>query len=239
LGVFDAGAGPQLWVGGSTQPITNTRLSRWDGANWITVEGGNSPGFVLELEGAPTAAGSSLFAGGLFSTLAGQTSSNLAELRACVEPGVAYCFGDGSGTPCACNNESAPGAGQGCVNSTGVGARLEASGSTSVSLNDQAFEISGLPAGKSGLLFAGDSRSNQGLGLPFDDGLRCAGGALRRFPIQVAPPSGVVTYGPGLAAQGGFLSGDTRNFQAWYRDPAGPCSRGSNLSNGYEIVFTP
>jgi hypothetical protein len=38
---------------------------------------------------------------------------------------------------------------------------------------------------------------------------------------------------------GGWISGDTRYFQTWYRDPSGgPCGAGFNLTNGMELTFT-
>lgn len=237
---FDACAGPQLWIGGNEDWSYNSiALRRWDGSSWVAEHSENNVGAVLALRSFSTTSGRSLFVGGGFESLGGTLSSGIAEFRACAAPGVAYCFGDGGGTACACSNESTAGAGQGCVNSTGVGARLTASGSNSVQSDDQVFEISGLPPGNASMLIVGNARANQGLGLPFYDGLRCVNGMPRRFPMQIAPQTGVVTRGPGLAAQGGWLAGETRDFQAWYRDPAGPCARGSNLTNGYEIVFTP
>lgn len=59
-------------------------------------------------------------------------------------------------------------------------------------------------------------------------------------------PSGVFTQGPGILALlqtlGGACPidlGDTWNFQAWYRDPIGPCGRFFNLSNAVAVTFSP
>ena len=36
-----------------------------------------------------------------------------------------------------------------------------------------------------------------------------------------------------------ILSGQTKRFQFWYRDPVGPCGTGFNLSNALVLTFTP
>ena len=41
-----------------------------------------------------------------------------------------------------------------------------------------------------------------------------------------------------LIIRGGHIvPGATWNFQGWYRDPAGPCGTGFNLTNGTSITF--
>jgi hypothetical protein len=83
--------------------------------------------------------------------------------------------------------------------------------------------------------------------MPFHDGLRCIGGSVYRWSPQTASPVGVTSYGPGLAAHAAanfpaafqFLAATTWNFQAWYRNPLGPCGTGSNLSSSGMVVFTP
>jgi hypothetical protein len=167
----------------------------------------------------------------------GPWNTGLDNPRITSELGTAYCFGDGSGTACPCGNSALPG--QGCANSTGGGASLDADGSPSVAADDLALVASGLPPHVSALLFQGSSQVNGGAGALFGDGLRCAGGVVKRFHVQSASASGTATFGPGLAASGGWTSGQTENFQVQYRNNGGPCGSGFNLSSARSITFTP
>ena len=154
-------------------------------------------------------------------------------------PGVAYCSGDGSGTACPCGNAGANGTG--CANGTGVGARLEGTGTTSVGADDLTLTVTGLPAGP-GLFFQGEAAVSAGSGSPFGDGLRCAGGPVRRLEIQVADSGNAftVTTAGSIRTGGSVSAGETRYYQYWYRDALGsPCGALFNLSNGYELTWTP
>jgi len=156
----------------------------------------------------------------------------------CAGPGTPFCFGDGSGSVCPCGN--AGGSGAGCANSTGAGAVLDSGGSDSAGADDLTFQASALLPGQPALLFAGHNAVNGGDGIPFGDGLRCAGQNVVRLGVRVPDANGSASWGPGLGAAGGWSAGDTRYFQAWYRDPSGgPCGAGFNLSNGVEVTFTP
>jgi len=150
--------------------------------------------------------------------------------------GSGYCFGDGSGSSCPCGNNG--GAGEGCANSGGTGGLVWASGSDSVAADDLTFSASGLLPLQPALLFAGHNAINGGNGIPFGDGLRCAGQSVVRLGVETPDPNGDADWGPGLGALGGWISGDTRYFQVWYRDPGGPCGSGFNLTNGVEVTFT-
>jgi hypothetical protein len=89
------------------------------------------------------------------------------------------------------------------------------------------------------LLFSGSTALNGSLGVTFGDGLRCAGGAVVRHGVQAADALGAASWPTGLAAAAGWSVGDTRFFQAWYRDPqASPCGSGFNLSNGVSVTFS-
>jgi hypothetical protein len=151
--------------------------------------------------------------------------------------GSSYCFGDGSGTDCPCGNIGGPQ--EGCANSTGDGSLLLASGTPSLAADDLAFTARQMVPNQPALLFAGQNAVNGGAGAPFGDGLRCAGGDVRRLGVRMADPTGVALYGPGLLGDQGFLPGQQRRFQAWYRDPSiSPCGSGFNLTPGYAVVFT-
>lgn len=151
-----------------------------------------------------------------------------------------YCFG----LSCPCGNEDTF---RGCANSTGRGALLSACGTASVTADDLVLTATELPARQSGILYMGPAQ----IEAPFGDGLRCVGaggvGIFRYLPVAGSGPEGTLVYGPGLVARadaefppaGHLDSGESWSFQAWYRDPAGPCGHFFNLSNAVEVTFTP
>ena len=148
------------------------------------------------------------------------------------------CFGDGTGTPCPCGNSADPG--RGCANSAGVGAILSASGSPSFGADDLAFAMTAGPGPVPALLFTGTQQANGGLGSAFGDGLLCAGGTIQRLDVRLLDAGGAATWGPGLAAQGGWGASDTRVFQTWYRDVSGsPCGGQFNTTQAIEVTFQP
>jgi hypothetical protein len=152
--------------------------------------------------------------------------------------GQAFCFCTGSGTAAPCGNTST--AGRGCRNSSGLGAILAGAGSASVTANDLTLTAAGLLPNQPALLFAGNNAVNGGNGTHFGDGLRCAGGGLARLGIRFPNAQGVASWGPNLGALGGWSAGQTRRLQGWYRDPQNsPCGNPFNLTNGYEVTFTP
>lgn len=158
----------------------------------------------------------------LFALVAGSIGSN-------------FCAGDGTGNACPCGNLG--GAMEGCSNTSGAGAVLSGSGSANVGADDLALNGVNLLPGQPALLFVGDTQLVGGFGIPFGDGLRCAGGNVLRLGVRLPNASGAASWGPGLNLAGGWLPGDTRNFQVWYRDPSGPCGGGFNLSNGLAVQF--
>ncbi len=154
------------------------------------------------------------------------------------EQGLPYCFGDGSASPCPCGNAGAGGAG--CANSGGGGATLLGAGAPSVALDSLTLDSTGLLPGKAALLFAGTIRVSGGSGSVFGDGLRCAGGQVKRLGVRVPGAAGAAQWSGGLAAALGVTGGETRHFQVWYRDAAtSPCGSAFNLSSALSVTFTP
>ncbi|MCP3916961.1 MAG: hypothetical protein GY711_15540 [bacterium] len=153
---------------------------------------------------------------------------------------------------CPCGNNAPSGSGAGCTNSTGLGALLRATGSTSLSVDDLVLTTRQLPQSQFGLVFMGPGLVTPTL---FGDGLRCvapSGGqpgqnGLWRFPPQSTGSSGTLALGPGVAyftngnfgSNGHLAAGESWSFQCWYRDSAGPCGMSYNLSNAMRVTFTP
>jgi hypothetical protein len=162
-------------------------------------------------------------------------------IRIAPEP-AGFCFGE----PLACPCGNAGGPGEGCGNSTGSGALLTASGSTSVSDDDLVLAATQVPTGQFGVFVVGGGTNN----IVFGDGLRCVSPGptgLHRFnPPNGSGPTGVLSRGPGIVSYsqnfpsgGAIQAGNTYYFQAWFRDPfSGPCGSGFNLSNGLEVTFS-
>ncbi|MCB9913540.1 MAG: hypothetical protein H6828_00155 [Planctomycetes bacterium] len=224
---------------------TLTSLSGTVGANGGLVLNGATGWFVTATSSASIPGNGSLYQFDAFtgavtplgpvSGLPGSGFTGLARELAGVNA-TAYCFGDGSGTPCPCGNDaSAP---TGCLHSGGVGAALAAGGSSAASADDLLVLASGMTPGQPALLFAGLNATASGVGTQFGDGLRCAGGSVVRLGVRVGDASGAATWGPGLGVAGGWSAGDVRRMQAWYRDPSNsPCGSAFNLSSGLEVTF--
>ncbi len=182
------------------------------------------------------------------------------------------CNGDGGNqmgcTNCPCANNAPAGTVGGCLNSAGTAARLEASGSSSVSIpsgstSDLRFGLTGAPGNAFCILNSGDAvapgnMANPCFGLDSGaqatafDGLRCAimntrrhGGrsanALGEVGTSVNPWGGEGGPPIGIAKAGaGFAAGQTRYFQVVNRDDALlVCMRGLNTSQAVEVTFTP
>ncbi|MCA8981597.1 MAG: hypothetical protein H6831_01670 [Planctomycetes bacterium] len=140
-----------------------------------------------------------------------------------------FCLGDGLPTNCPCANLGA--ALEGCTNSSGSGARLESSGSARIAHDDLHLRLSGAPAQQPAVLFRGVA----GPALAFRDGLLCVGAPQQRIATLSIDASGRAETSAPLASSSGAQAGDRHHYQAWFRDPQGPCGQGSNLSSGVTI----
>lgn len=152
---------------------------------------------------------------------------------------TSFCYCPNSLAPCGNGDPNA-----GCMNSTGQGALMTPSGSNSVGLDNLVLTTTQMPINVPCINF---TSTNMGGPIPFNDGLRCLLGPLGRFPVSNSGAFGQVTYGPGLANYSvnnfppalWYVSGATIGFQTWYRDPTGPCSLFTNLSNAVQVLFIP
>lgn len=160
--------------------------------------------------------------------------------------GTGFCFGDGSGNTCPCDPGQAGGPGEGCMNSTGVGGHLTASGTAQVTNDTLVMHLAGLPGATTGLLFQGTIKQNGGQGSQLADGLLCVNGTIVRLGTKVQS-AGMSDWGFGVpgdtpisvhgAIPGG---GGTRYYQGWYRNAANFCTAAtSNYTNGLEIIWAP
>jgi hypothetical protein len=155
--------------------------------------------------------------------------------------GVGYCFGDGSGTACPCGNAGA--AGNGCASSVNaLGANLTGIGKPSLSSDAVVLATTG-SSNSPVLFFQGTQRRNGGAGAVFGDGLLCASGSIVRLKIAqaVAGEARIPDVNdPPLSSLGGVSAPGTYDYQTWYRDVPPFCTPATfNLSNGYEIQWTP
>jgi hypothetical protein len=150
----------------------------------------------------------------------------------------AYCNGTGSqngGVDCPCSN-NAPTGPSGCVNSSGSGASLTATGSPSVSNDTLVLTATGIPSNHVGYFLF--SQSSTG-GTVFGDGVRCLGPFQRVHKVDHSSGSDVFPApgSPPISTQLGITAGELTFFQVIYRDGAGPCHSGSNATNALSILW--
>jgi len=180
-----------------------------------------------------------LFFPGFYVLYDGNDNTLLSSATLSLTPGVGaatpFCFGDGSGAICPCGNLGA--AGEGCANSAGAGALLVGSGAADLANDTFVLEASQCPPNRPGLFFQGTQQVSGGAGSLLGDGLRCAGGPVVRLEVVMTNGGGGATSSVVVSAQSTIAPGETRTYQFWYRDPAGPCSGQFNLTNGLEQTW--
>jgi hypothetical protein len=130
-------------------------------------------------------------------------------------------------------------------NSTGFGAEMAMSGSTSIAANDLVLNAGPIPPGEPGIFYYGQTETQ----IPFGDGFRCIGTSgpgtvFRLFPFVTPGALGNLSYNvdnqhvPAGSPGAQLLAGSTWKFQAWYRDPAAG-GAGFNLSDGLSLFLIP
>lgn len=156
-------------------------------------------------------------------------------------PFTTFCLGNDvtfTTVVCPCDNFSASSYAEGCLNSTGRGARLSATGSPSVAADDLVLHAEGLPLGAPiivvGVATSG-SMTNAAV-RTFMDGRLCLGLGAQPLLSGRSDAAGSWSAPTPLAGRLGMPAfGDRIYLQAWYRDAHGPCGAGSNLTNGVRV----
>lgn len=137
--------------------------------------------------------------------------------------------------PCPCGNDvDAPHA-AGCMNSTGEGARLFATGTDGLVADDLLLHVEGMPAHRPGIVFFASHTGNSGL-RGFYDGQLCLGSAPLPVWVVFSASNGTWTAPTTAASTLGVTQADAfTTLQVWYRDASGPCGSGSNTTNAIRI----
>jgi Tol biopolymer transport system component len=165
-----------------------------------------------------------------------------------------FCPGDGTVAHCPCGNNGT--SGRGCQNSAGTGgALLTVTGVASLSADTVQFTSSGETTTAFGLAQPkGLSILLQGGGviapIHYGDGLRCAGGDLKRLytklslgGVSIAPQAGDLSISVRSAQLNAPIPlGSTRPYQVYYRDGVagfcpGPSGSSFNMSNGFLVAW--
>jgi hypothetical protein len=159
---------------------------------------------------------------------------------------VSFCFGDGTGAACPCDNTGA--LGRGCENSAlSGGAQLRASGQALLSADTLRLDVRGELSTSLSIVLQGTTPLAP---QPFGDGLRCVGGSLTRLYVQDAvngtlslPQAGEEPISVRSAWLGDPLgNGVKRFYQVYYRDGRAafcgePVGGVFNISNGVAVVW--
>jgi len=111
------------------------------------------------------------------------------------------------------------------------------SGHNTIASNDFVLYAIGCPANKTGLFFYGQNQTN----VPFGNGRRCIASPFFRLPVTTTDFAGDMSWNldlHNLPAGGQITSGQTWNFQAYFRDPAGGGAL-FNSTDGLNVQWCP
>jgi hypothetical protein len=167
-----------------------------------------------------------------------------------VSPSVPFCDPSSGGIiACPCGNPPA-GSDRGCDNSSATGgASIGASGSASLANDTLVFTTANQRPTGTTILLQGSTALINGVG--FGQGVRCAGGTLKRLYVKTASGGSISAPNVGggdlpvsarSAALGDVIApGTHRSYQAYYRDPIvlGGCSATFtfNITNAGDVLW--
>ena len=238
--ILDDGSGRALYV-------ATAEVTRWDGNAWSTLGAGvGGAGYRLCAYDDGMGGGPDLYITGNFQTAGYNVPSHyIAKWHGCQQPIAPICYGDGTLQACPCNNLG--GSGRGCENSSGTGGALLTSSGTTIP-DTFVLTSSGEVATSLTIFLQGDALVP--VPTSFGDGIRCAGGTLRRMYLKSAvngnaqaPGAGDPTLSQRSASFGDLLfPGSIRYYQAYYRDgstgfcPA-PNGGSFNTSSALRVIW--
>ncbi len=151
------------------------------------------------------------------------------------------CPGDSvSAAACPCGNSTLFGNDEGCLNSLGMGGKLEWTGNAGVSHSTLVLRASQMP-NSSTHFFQGTSVPS-GSGIAFGDGILCAGGVVVRIGSRANVAGSAAYPGPSdptIAMRGQITApGSVRVYQALYRNSMSFCSpQGFNFTNALLVTW--
>jgi hypothetical protein len=165
-------------------------------------------------------------------------------------PGIDLCMPATSATiACPCSNPPSGGK-RGCNNSSFTGgAVLHSSGASSLAADTVVFTSSGEKPTATSVVLQGST--SIGSGVVFGQGVRCAGGVLKRLYLKTASGGSITApqgADPVVSARSAALgdpipAGSVRFYGVYYRDPIvlGGCSASStfNITQTQEITWGP
>jgi len=178
----------------------------------------------------------------------GQQWAWRATLPDCAATAQSFCSGDGTTAACPCSNAGR--AGRGCENSAATGgARLDAAGCASLADDHLVLGSAGELASATSVFLQGTAEVAPAA---FGDGLRCAGGTLKRLfvasavagSVEAPPPGGDSVSARSAALGDPIPNGATRVYQVRYRDPdlgfcPAPAGDAWNATNAVRVVWLP
>jgi hypothetical protein len=155
-----------------------------------------------------------------------------------------FCFGDGTGTACPCANNGF--IGHGCENSSGTGGGLLiASGVASLASDTLLFTTQNEKPSALSTVMQGNTEIAP---LPFGQGLRCAGGQLKRLYTHAAASGSITAPSaaePSVHARSAALgdtlvTGSVRYYYVYYRDlnVLGGCSPAATVNSTQGVAVT-
>ncbi len=169
----------------------------------------------------------------------------------CVNNTISHLCDPGSAGVIACPCANPPsGSGRGCDNSSATGgAMISTGGSNSIANPTLAITTSGQKATETSILLQGSASIANGV--PFGQGVRCAGGALWRLYVKNAVGGSITAPGvgdPSIPAKSAtlgdpFSAGASRWYMVYYRDPVvlGGCIALAtfNATPSVEVLWVP